>query len=1001
MADQDPYGAIKFGEFRKYMQNKKAKLKEQEKAVHEPSAEPCVPIFEGCSIHINGYTIPSRTELRRLIIQHGGDFQHYLKKQQVTHIVASTLTNAKINELRAYKVVKPQWIVDSVNAKQLLPWSSYRVIANESAQKELPFAAAASESSKAPPSPPSPLDNVKDTNALKEQNRFSPKGEELNAALLSNQWNRQTSTVNPDFIKKYYQSSRLHHLSTWKAELKEIVRNMEQKFPAGSDPNGSRKRKRVDGLRVVMHVDFDCFFASVGIKDRPHLKDKPVAVSHGKGLKDTSSSDIASCNYIARSFGVHNGMHIGTAKKLCPDLQVIPYEFDKYKAISEIFYEILFQYADEIQAVSVDEALMEVASYVTEPNTGQEEALATQIRDDIRKRTGCEASIGIGPNILFAKLATKKAKPCGQFYCRKEEAESIIKDHDVSALPGVGYVLRSKLNDMGIRTIGDLSKANLSELSTKFGTKTGRMLHDYSRGIDDRPLITNQPRQSVSAEVNWGVRFETDQQAKSFLIGLSEEVSNRLRNIDRRGKSITLKLLRRRADAGEAEKYLGCGECDSYSKSITLDNYTDDASIINKHAYQLLRSLNIPTADIRGVGIQIQKLDQSETHRPSASQATLEFTARPQQSGSPEREPQTPTTTETEKLPMKVDQQVFTELPTDIQSHLSKNYDLQFIQEQQQTTQQLEALPDIGNSPLSKEAAESESHVNDHHAPPSSLLSSLAGLPPWSQLDPTSLLALPNTMQKQVLEAYSKVDKKPKSRGTSRLISASPESPRRSRPTSVATTSTVLGSPRNRSKRGTVTEKKAGITLTQMFPPSPNRRYPRDDIKDSPTDKNDHADEVPWDLDIWNELPTEIRRELLADRRLEKERKKQDQVNQQFRQARHNKLLNNAAPVLDIPQRREPILMGKSRLEDIRELLRQWMDSFPEAPEPEDVETVTKYIQELVQEKDIEKAQLVIMYLDYLVKQRQLGKAWQDHAQHIHQCASMTARDIFQCSMRF
>jgi DNA repair protein REV1 len=124
--------------------------------------------------------------------------------------------------------------------------------------------------------------------------------------------------VNPEFIKRYYETSRLHYLSTWKGELKEIVEKLEQKYPKSSSSKRSTRR-------IVMHIDFDCFFASVGIKDRSWLKNKPVAVSHSKGASEASSSDIgkenraccilivltsalASCNYVARSYGLRNGM---------------------------------------------------------------------------------------------------------------------------------------------------------------------------------------------------------------------------------------------------------------------------------------------------------------------------------------------------------------------------------------------------------------------------------------------------------------------------------------------------------------------------------------------------------------------------------------------------------------------------------------------------------------------------------------------------------------------
>ena len=231
--------------------------------------------------------------------------------------------------------------------------------------------------------------------------------------------------------------------------------------------------------------------------DRPELKDKPVAVSHVQQAKIDSSSDIASCNYIARASGVRNGMHIGSAKQMCPELQVIPYEFDKYKAISEIFYETLYGFAEEIEAVSVDEALIEISG------DDAPDVVATQIRDVIREKTGCEVSIGIGSNILLARLATKKAKPAGQYHCSAKQ----VQEFSVSDLPRVGPSMTEKLADMGISTVADILRAKLPTLQSSFGPKTGKMLYEFARGIDDRPLKHEQERQSVSADVNVCIPF--------------------------------------------------------------------------------------------------------------------------------------------------------------------------------------------------------------------------------------------------------------------------------------------------------------------------------------------------------------------------------------------------------------------------------------------------------------------------------------------------------------
>ncbi|KAG1450364.1 hypothetical protein G6F56_008372 [Rhizopus delemar] len=413
-------------------------------------------------------------------------------------------------------------------------------------------------------------------------------------------------------------------------------------------------------------------------------------------------------------------MMIQQAKALCPALQIIPYEFEKYKSISEKFYRILFQYADEIEAVSVDEALIEVGSHINELYQGEEDALALRIRDEVRLTTGCEASVGIGPNILLARMSTKKAKPANSFYCKsKEDIEELLSSQRVIDLPGVGYAIEEKLANMNVETIPDLRDIPLHELKSKLGPKLGQTLYNFSRGIDDRPLAVSQERQSVSAEVNWGVRFENGEKEKAFVYDLCKEVSDRLKKYNKRGKTITVKVLKRQEGAGEPVKHLGHGHVDSFSKSYTLNDYTDQMDVINKHAYSMLKSFRFNCVDIRGFGIQITKLDNQ--NKMEVDQGRLKYR---RLNPEDDAKPKGPTFTDKNKESMSVDPDVYSELPESVQRELSSNYHLVFHKEETivPTIQQNSQLPE---------------------------------LPPWSQLDPMSLLALPGTMREQVLKAYS------------------------------------------------------------------------------------------------------------------------------------------------------------------------------------------------------------------------------------------------------
>ncbi|ORE05133.1 DNA repair protein [Rhizopus microsporus var. microsporus] len=789
--NNDPYGAIKFGEFKKYMQNKEAKLKEQEKEVGNRSSQELPQIFKGLSIHINGYTQPSATELRRLILQHGGDYQHYLKKLHVTHIIASNLTNAKMQEFRAYKVVKPNWITDSINARQLLPWQNYRLASKSNNQAELP-----------------------------------------------SDWTKQTSTTNTGFIQRYYETSRLHHLSTWKAELKDMIGSMANK--------GDRKRQKKP-FRIIMHVDFDCFFASVGIKDRPHLKDKPVAVTHSKGVSDVSSSDIASCNYVARSFGVHNGMIVKTAKSLCPDIHVIPYEFEKYKSVSETFYKILFHYADEIEVVSVDEALIDVSSHINTPYQGEEEALALKIRKEIRDSTGCEVSIGIGPNILLARMSTKRAKPSNLFYCKTEkDKQELLLTQSVSGLPGVGYATAERLATMGVQTVSDLKNMSLQELKSKLGQKLGQTLYNFARGIDNRPLTVKQQRQSVSVEVNWGVRFESEENEKAFVHDLCQELSSRLVKYNSRGRMIT--ILKRQEGAKEPAKLLGHGQIDAFSKSCTLADYTHDADTISKHVYSMLKSFHFHHADIRGLGIQVTKLDQETT---SDFQERLNFKRKViNEQESHKRTRIEANTKNNQAQLMNVDPDVFFELPEHVQKEMMSKYKLVFQTEKEKVYS-----------------------------------SQLAELPTWSQVDPEALLALPDEMREQVLKAYSNHKLKP------------------------STKSNITRAKKNNNE----------VTLTQLF-----------ESKNPPLTIQDGLDGESIDMDVWNMLPSSIQKELLFD--IEKRRKEA--------MRREEKAVKRKDDKLPIGLPNEPSLQGLTDINDIRRLLREWVSTFNDGPEPEDVASI-------------------------------------------------------------
>lgn len=442
--------------------------------------------------------------------------------------------------------------------------------------------------------------------------------EEHNAILLRDPKIRKSTVVDPNFLEQYYRESRLHHLSTWKADLKSQLQAMASEKTATQ----KARQKRVAGSRrYVLHVDFDSFFAAVSLKKNPEYKSKPAVVAHGQG----SGSEIASCNYPARNFGVKNGMWMKRAMELCPDLKILPYDFPAYEEASRAFYDAILATGGLVQSVSIDEALIDVSNICIavggsdgrQTNEGavyREQAKADEIakslRDQVKLRTDCDVSVGIGGNILLAKVALRKAKPAGQHQITPEDVLEFIGELQVQDLPGVAWSIGGKLEDVGVTLVKDIRELTKERLTQILGPKTGEKLYEYARGIDKQEVGEQVIRKSVSAEVNWGVRFATQAQAEEFIGSLCGELQKRLLKEKVKGKQFTMKIMRRAADAPiEPPKHLGHGKCDTFNKSLVLGVATNSKEVLTKEAVGILRGFGFSPGELRGIGIQMTKLE--------------------------------------------------------------------------------------------------------------------------------------------------------------------------------------------------------------------------------------------------------------------------------------------------------------------------------------------------------------------------------------------------------
>ncbi|KAK9097288.1 hypothetical protein Sjap_022785 [Stephania japonica] len=404
----------------------------------------------------------------------------------------------------------------------------------------------------------------------------------------------------PNFVENYFKNSRLHFIGTWRTRYR-------QRFPAvPGDKCGSPTSESLGSSRRIIHVDMDCFFVSVVIRHHAQLHDKPVAVCHSDSPRGTA--EISSANYPARDYGVKAGIFVRDAKALCPHLVIVPYNFEAYQEVADQFYTILHKHCRRVQAVSCDEAFLDV----TDREDEDPESVASAIRQEIVETTGCTASAGIAGNMLLARLATRTAKPNGQCFVAPEKVDDYLNELPIKALPGIGRVLEEKLKRQHIQTCGQLSKISKESLQKDFGLKTGNMLWNYCRGVDNRPVGAVQETKSIGAEVNWGVRFNDLKDSEQFLVNLCNEVSQRLHECGVQGRTIMLKVKKRKKNAEEPVKYMGCGACENLSHSITVPAATNDTDVLQRISKQIFGSFQIDIKEVRGIGLQVSRLENAE-----------------------------------------------------------------------------------------------------------------------------------------------------------------------------------------------------------------------------------------------------------------------------------------------------------------------------------------------------------------------------------------------------
>lgn len=275
-------------------------------------------------------------------------------------------------------------------------------------------------------------------------------------------------------------------------------------------------------MRKIIHIDMDCFFAAVEMRDNPALRDIPLAIGGAAERRGV----IATCNYVARRFGVRSAMATAHARRLCPNLILLPGRMGVYQQVSAQLRAIFERYTDWVEPLSLDEAYLDVSD--SPLCHGSATRIAEAIRADIRHELGLTASAGVAPNKFLAKIASDLNKPDGLFVICPEQVAAFVAALPLQKIPGVGQKSAERLAALGLHTGADVQTYPASELLLRFG-KLGQMVLARAHGIDESPVEVSRVRKSVGVELTLPSDLQRIEEAFPILAQLEQTLWPRLR----------------------------------------------------------------------------------------------------------------------------------------------------------------------------------------------------------------------------------------------------------------------------------------------------------------------------------------------------------------------------------------------------------------------------------------------------------------------------------------
>lgn len=284
----------------------------------------------------------------------------------------------------------------------------------------------------------------------------------------------------------------------------------------------------MDSKRKIVHIDADCFYAAIEMRDQPRLRDIPFAV----GGRPDGRGVLTTCNYPARVFGVRSAMPTRHALRLCPDLEVGPVNMPKYREVSRAMHAIFKRYTDRIEPLSLDEAYLDVSEVSV--HRGSATRIAQAIRAAVVEELGITVSAGVSCNKFIAKVASDWHKPDGLTVVPPAEIDDFVAELSVSHIPGVGRVTADKLARLGLVSCRDIRNQDSLTLVRRFG-KFGHTLWERAHGRDDRTVNPNRLRKSVSVERTFPEDLSTVDACLAQLPQLMDLLDTRITRADASG----------------------------------------------------------------------------------------------------------------------------------------------------------------------------------------------------------------------------------------------------------------------------------------------------------------------------------------------------------------------------------------------------------------------------------------------------------------------------------